>query len=166
MSPVSGDGFVAGWTFLVGTGAGLGFATSASVALVELSAERSGVGAGLIQAVAKLGPAFGATILGSVLNSTYQGRLDLTGLPAEAAGAVEKSVFAGLAAAQQLGSSSLADAVRAAFVAGMDDALRVTAVIALAGMALTLVFLPRRSTGAALTEPQPEGVTRELVARS
>ena len=165
MAVASGDGFIAGWTFLVGVGAGLAFATAASAALVELSAERSGVGAGLIQAVTKLGPAFGATNLGSVLNSTYQGGLDLAGLPAAAAAAVEKSVFAGLAVAQELGSSALADSVRTAFVAGMDDALRVTSVIAVAGIVLTLAFLPGRSARAAASRSQREGVTHELVAR-
>jgi DHA2 family multidrug resistance protein-like MFS transporter len=145
MSVGSDDPFIAAWTFVVGLGSGLAFATSASAALVELSAERSGVGAGLIQAVTKLGPAFGATVLGSVLNATYQARLDLIGLPAEAAAATEKSVFHGLAVAAQLGSATLADSVRTAFVAGMDDALRVTAVIMVVGLALTLAFLPGRT---------------------
>ena len=164
MTTSSSDAFVAGWNVLVGFGSGLGFATSASAALVELSAERSGVGAGLIQAITKLGPAFGATILGSVLSATYQGRLDLAGLPAEAAAVVEKSVFGGLAVAQQAGSSALADSVRMAFVAGMDDALRVTAAIALAGVVLTLAFLPAGSKRATLVEAEHGGVEREFAA--
>lgn len=161
----SGDGFVAGWNLLVGFGSGLGFATSASAALVELSAERSGVGAGLIQAVTKLGPAFGATILGSVLNATYQARLDLVGLPTDVAAAVQKSVFGGLAVAQEAGSAGLAGSVRAAFVAGMDDALRVTAAIAVLGVVLTLAFLPAGSKRATLDAAQQGGVEGELVAR-
>ena len=75
MTATSGDGFIAGWTFIVGLGGGVGFATAASAALVELSADRSGVGAALLQAVVKLGPAFGASFLGSVLNSTYQAQV-------------------------------------------------------------------------------------------
>ncbi|MBI3747750.1 MAG: DHA2 family efflux MFS transporter permease subunit [Chloroflexi bacterium] len=165
MTTTSGDAFVAGWNVLVGFGAGLSFATSASAALVELSAERSGVGAGLIQAITKLGPAFGATILGSVLSATYQGRLDLAGLPAEAAAIVAKSVFGGLSVAQQAGSSALADSVRTAFVAGMDDALRVTAAIALGGVVLALAFLPAGSKRATLVEAEHGGVEREFVAR-
>ena len=82
LTATSSDGFIAGWSFLVGAGAGLGFATSASAALVELSADRAGVGSALLQAVVKLGPAFGASILGSVLNSTYQGQVNVAGLPA------------------------------------------------------------------------------------
>jgi len=57
MTATSGDRFMALWTLVVGAGAGLGFATAASAALVELSAERSGVGSALLQAVIKLGPA-------------------------------------------------------------------------------------------------------------
>ena len=165
MTSNSGDAFVGAWSFLVGLGSGLGFATSASAALVELSAERSGVGAGLIQAIVKLGPAFGATILGSVLSTTYQARLDLAGLPAAAASVVQQSVFGGLEVARQTGSPALAESVRVAFVAGMDDALRVTAAIAAVGVALTLAFLPGRSPRATLEEAQHGGVERELVAR-
>ena len=124
MSAASGDGFIAGWTFVAGAGAGLGFATAASAALVELSADRSGVGSALLQAVIKLGPAFGASILGSVLTSTYQSRVQLAGLPAQAAASVRASVFGGLAVAKHLNSLALLVSVRDAFVAGLDDAVQ------------------------------------------
>jgi EmrB/QacA subfamily drug resistance transporter len=99
MTTTSGDAFIAAFTFVVGVGAGLGLATAASAAMVELSAERSGVGSAVVQAIVKLGPAFGATILGSVLNSTYQSQVSVAGLPAQAAAAVQQSVFGGLAVA-------------------------------------------------------------------
>ena len=127
-------------------GGGICFATAASAALVELSAERSGVGSALLQTVVKLGPAFGASILGSVLNGTYQGQLHLTGLPAQAAATAQSSVFGGLAVAQQLGSPELLASVRSSFVAGMDDAIRVAAGIAVIGIVLTVAFLPARVT--------------------
>ena len=146
MTAGTGDGYIAAWTFVVGMGAGLGLATAASLAVVELSADRSGVGAAVLQTVTKLGPAFGATILGSVLNSTYQSHVSVAGLPADAAAAVERSVFGGLAVAGQLGSPALLDSVRTAFVAGMDDAARVAAVVSLAAMFVALVVLPRRAT--------------------
>ncbi|MFI5260106.1 MAG: MFS transporter, partial [Candidatus Limnocylindrales bacterium] len=152
MTSTSGDGFIAGWTFIVGLGGGLGFATAASAALVELSADRSGVGAALLQAVVKLGPAFGASFLGSVLNSTYQAQVAVTGLPASAAAAVKASVFGGLAVAQQVGSPVLLASVKGAFVAGMDDAVRVTAGVAVVAIALALAFLPARARVAQPTE--------------
>lgn len=152
MTRTSGDGFIAGWTFVVGAGAGLGFATSASAALVELPAERSGVGSALLQTIVKLGPAFGASILGSVLNATYQGQVSVAGLPAALAGAVKASVFGGVAVAGQLGSGALLAGVRDAFVAGVDDALRAGALVALVGVLVALVFLPGRVRPA---EPVP-----------
>jgi predicted MFS family arabinose efflux permease len=161
LTTTSGDGFIAAFTFVVGVGAGLGLATAVSAAVVELSEERSGVGAALIQAIVKLGPAFGATILGSVLNSTYQSHVSVAGLPASAAGAVQQSVFGGLAVARQLGSPALVESVRTAFVAGMDDATRVAAVVAAVAMIAALVLLPRR---AAVTAPRETAATAASTA--
>ena len=155
LTVTTSDAYIAAFTFIVGVGAGLGLATAASAAMVELSAERSGVGGALVQAVVKLGPAFGASILGSVLSSTYQSRVSVAGLPADVAAAVHQSVFKGLAVAAQIGSPALADSARSAFVAGMDDATRVAAVIAAAAMVGALVLMPRRSPAAAAT---PAGV--------
>ncbi|MGD0862302.1 MAG: DHA2 family efflux MFS transporter permease subunit [Candidatus Limnocylindrales bacterium] len=152
MTASSGDGFIAAWTFVAGAGAGLGFATSASSALVELSADRSGVGSALLQAIIKLGPAFGASILGSVLNSTYQGQVSLAGLSVQAAASVKGSVFGGLAVAKQLNSPDLLASVRTAFVAGIDDAVRVAALVAVAAVVLALVFLPARMRAAETAE--------------
>ncbi len=162
MQVTSSDAFIAAWTFVVGLGAGVGFATSASAALVELSAERSGVGSALLQAVVKLGPAFGATILGSALNSTYQGRVHLAGLPAAAAAAVHDSVFGGIVVARQLGSGELLTSVRTAFVAGVDDAVRLAAVVAAAGVVLALVFLPGRSAAPVPSGAKPQGVGHDV----
>jgi predicted MFS family arabinose efflux permease len=146
MTTGSGDAYLALWTFIVGAGGGICFATAASAALVELSAERSGVGSAVLQTVVKLGPAFGASILGSVLNGTYVGQLHLSGLPAQAVVTAQSSVFGGLAVAQQLGSSDLLASVRSAFMAGMDDAVRMAAGIAVVGIVLTVAFLPGRGT--------------------
>jgi predicted MFS family arabinose efflux permease len=164
MTATSGDGFIAGWTFIVGLGGGMGFATAASAALVELTPDRSGVGAALLQAVVKLGPAFGASFLGSILNSTYQAQVAVAGLPDSAAAAVKASVFGGLSVAQQVGSAALLDSVRAAFVAGMDDAVRVTAGVAIVGIVLALLFLPARARAARLVEA-PGATTGHVTVR-
>ncbi len=144
----SGDAFIAGWTAIAGAGMGIAFVTAATGAVLELPADRAGVGAALMQAVQKLGAPFGAAILGSILNSGYQAQLHLAGLPPAAASAVQQSVFGGLAVAGQLGSRSLADAVQAAFVSGMDDALRVSVGFAAVGIVLALLFMPRRAAAA------------------
>ena len=158
----SGDGFVLAWLAVVGSGFGLSFATAASAALSELSAERSGVGSAMLQALKNVGAPFGAAVLGSALISVYRADLNLVGLPPAAARAVQDSVFGGVAVAHQLRSVSLLESVRVAFVHGMDVSLMVSAGIAAAGVILTLAFLPGRAKMAEV-EPsekrQPRAVT-------
>ena len=163
MTTTSDDLFVAAWSFITGAGAGLGFGTAMSAALVGLNAERSGVASALLQTVVKLGPAFGASILGSVLNSTYQAQVAVTGLPAPAASSVKASVFGGIAVAKQLGSPALLNSAQTAFVAGLDDALRFTAGVTVVAILLALLFLPAR-TQAAQSAETPEAETGPVLA--
>ena len=142
MTVTTGEGVISIWTFAVGAGAGLGFATAASTALTELSAERSGIGSALLQALIKLGPAFGASILGSVLNSIYKSHVAFAGLPRSAAAAVKTSVFGGIAVAHQVGSAVLLASVRTAFVAGMNRSLQLVAGMAVVAIVLAIAFLP------------------------
>jgi fucose permease len=141
----SSQGFIAAWLVVSGAGMGLGMATAASAALRELPAEESGVGSGVMQALQKIGAPLGVAILGSVLSSGYHARLNLDGLPGAAAAAVREGLFGGIQVATQLGSASLLRSVREAFVHGMDLAFVVSAGIAVAGIVLALVFMPRRA---------------------
>jgi DHA2 family multidrug resistance protein-like MFS transporter len=141
----SGEGFVAACTAIVGAGAGLTMATVASAALAELSEERAGVGSGVMQALKNTGAPLGSAILGSVLISAYVSRLHLAGLPPAAAHTVRQSIFGGIAVAHILRSPALLASVRAAFVHGTDVAFIVSVGFALAGLVLTLVFLPARA---------------------
>ena len=141
----SSDAFLLAWMTVVGIGFGLSFATVASAALSELSAERSGVGSAMLQALKNVGAPLGAAVLGSALISTYRADLPLVALPAAAAKAVREGVFGGVAVAYQLRSVSLLESVRAAFVHGMDVSLMVSAGVAAAGVLVTLAFLPGRA---------------------
>ncbi len=141
----AGELFTALWIFGCGVGVGVVLPTASSAALSELSAERSGVGSGLMQAVQKMGGPFGVAVMGSILSATYRGHLDLGALAPAAAATAQKSVFAGIALAQQSGSAQLLDAVREAFVAGMDEMLVASAGVAIAGVVLTLIFMPGRA---------------------
>ena len=153
-SVYSTTAFIALWMAIVGLGMGMALATASSAALAEVSQERSGIASAVLQAVNKVGGPFGTAILGSVLSAGYLAHLDLSSLPSSAAGAVRQSVFGGVAVAERTGSATLLAAVRTAFTHGMDQALVVSAGIALAGAALTLAFLPRTSTQA----PAPDGI--------
>jgi MFS transporter, DHA2 family, multidrug resistance protein len=146
MSVTSGDAFISAWTAVSGLGFGLAVATAASAALAEQPEERAGVGSAVMQAVQKAGAPLAAAILGSVLNSGYIGQLHLAGLPPVAADAVRSGVMDGLAVARKLGSPSLLESVRSAFVHGMDTMLWVSGGLAVMGIVLALAFLPWRAT--------------------
>jgi MFS transporter, DHA2 family, multidrug resistance protein len=143
--------FVASWMVVAGMGTGIAMATAMSAALVELSEEKSGVGAAVLQAVNKTGGPFGIAVLGSVLSAGYLSRLDLSGLSVTAAATVRGSVFAGVTVAKKFHSASLLKSVDAAFVHGMDMALLVCAAFAVVGAVLTVIFLPKVNAPANVT---------------
>jgi DHA2 family multidrug resistance protein-like MFS transporter len=149
----SGGLFLAAWMALLGAGMGLTVATTTSAALSELSAERSGVGSAALQAINKLGGPLGTAILGSVLSTAYLARLALSGLPVAAATAARQSIFGAVGVAQKIQSPALLGSARAAFVHGMDLALVVSGGIALAGLVLTVVFLPRVNAAKEAAQP-------------
>ena len=149
---------IAAWMALVGAGMGLALATASSAALVELSEERSGVGSAVMQAINKVGGPLGAAVLGSVISAAYLSQLHLAGLTAATAAEARQSVFGGVAAAHQAHSPALLHAVEAAFTLGLDQALLVSAGVALAGALLALLFLPR--TNAPEGAEQPADTTR------
>jgi EmrB/QacA subfamily drug resistance transporter len=148
--------FIAAWTAVAGFGMGLALATSMSAALCELSAERSGVGSAALQAINKLGGPLGTAILGSVLSTAYLARLVTAGLPAVAVTAARQSIFGAVAVAGQIHSPALLRSAHAAFVHGMDLALVVSGAIALVGVALTVVFLPKVNALKAVEPPPVE----------
>ena len=141
----SGDGFTLAWVAVLGAGVGFAMPTAMDAALSALSRERSGAGSALIMAVRQVGATIGVAVLGLVLNAGYHARLEVTALPPSVAEAVRASAAAGVAVAHQLGSAPLLDSVRGAFVHGMDLLLWTCAGLAVAGIMLTLAFLPRRA---------------------
>jgi MFS transporter, DHA2 family, multidrug resistance protein len=152
----SGTGFVSAWFAVTGLGLGLALPTALNAALGALTAERSGSGSALITALRQVGATIGVAVLGTVLNSVYQSRLHLRGLPAAADHAAHASVAGGLAAAHAAGSLPLLDAVRTAFAGGLDVMLWACAAIAAAAAVLAVIFLPRQErtpTETLATEP-------------
>jgi len=139
----SGTGFGIAWFAVTGLGLGFAMPTALNAALGALSPERSGSGSALITAMRQVGGTIGVAVLGTVLASVYRSHLHLTGLPAAAAAAVHSSVAGGIAAAKAAGSAPLLEAVRTAYVHGMDVMLWSCAGIAVAAAVLAVIFLPR-----------------------
>jgi DHA2 family multidrug resistance protein-like MFS transporter len=147
----SGTGFAALWFALAGLGLGMAMPQAMNSALGALSAERSGSGSALISALRQVGATIGVAVLGTVLSEGYHARLDLTGLPSAVAATAKSSVAAGVGVAHQLGSATLLDNVRTAYVHGMDIMLWACGGIALASAILALIFLPRGGAAPAVT---------------
>jgi hypothetical protein len=141
----SGTAYVSGWIAATGLGLGLALPTATNAALGALTAERSGSGSALMSAMRQVGATIGVAVLGTVLNTVYQGRLHLPGLPAAAVHAARSSVAGGLAVAHASGSAGLLHDVRGAYAGGLDVMLWVCAGIAVAAALLALLFLPRQA---------------------
>ena len=141
----SGTAFVSIWIAAAGLGLGLALPTAMNAALGALTPERSGSGSALMSAMRQVGATIGVAVLGTVLNTVYQGRLRLPGLPAAALHAARSSVTGGMAVARAAGSAALLHDVRTAYAGGLDVMLWVCAGIALAAAVLAALFLPRRN---------------------
>ena len=153
----SGAGFTAAWFAVAGAGLGLAMPSAMNAALAALSAESSGAGSALITAMRQVGATIGVAVLGTVINSAYRSHLAVSGLPAVVAGAARQSIGVGIEVAGKLGSPQLLDAVRTAYVHGLDLMLWVCAGIAVACALLALAFLPRSSGSGQSLETPPGG---------
>ena len=140
----SSTAFAAIWFAVTGFGLGVAMPTALNAAIGALSPARSGSGSALITAMRQVGGTIGVAVLGTILATVYRSHLHLAGLPAAATGAIRKSVAAGVATAQAAGSQQLLDAVRVAYVHGLDVMLWVCSGIAIVSALLALAFLPGR----------------------
>ncbi len=145
----SSTGFVSAWFATTGLGLGLAMPTAMNAALGALSAERSGSGSALMTTMRQVGATIGVAVLGTVLNSVYQTRLHLGGLPHALAGAARDSVTGGLAVAHATHSAALLTSVRSAYSGGLDIMLWVCAAIAVLAAVVAAVYLPRQA------DPEP-----------
>jgi EmrB/QacA subfamily drug resistance transporter len=156
----TGDAQALAWIALSGLGLGLVLPTTIDAALGAVPDESSGVSSAVLQALRMVGGALGAAILGALINATYRDQLEQTVSPALARSARESAV-AGVDAASASHSPHLLNAVREAFVSGMNLTLWVSAALIAAGAVLALVLRPRVTTAPVVAESQaspPEAV--------
>jgi MFS transporter, DHA2 family, multidrug resistance protein len=141
----TGYGYTAIWFVVVGFGLGCSMPQAMNAALGVLDPERAGTGSGLLQAFRQVGGTVGVAVLGTVLNSVYRSNVDTSGLPAQAADAVEKGLGGGLAVATKAGSADLLSDVRDAFMTSLNTTMWVSAGIAVAGAVLAAALMPKRA---------------------
>lgn len=136
---------------LLGSGAGFIIAPATASVMGSLPRHRAGVGSATNSTALQVGGALGVAVIGSVLDSRYQGSMHtlLAGhsLPESATQAILGSIGGALAVARIAGGhlgAALAAAARRAFVDGMDLALLVGAIVVAASVVLVLIALPSR----------------------
>ncbi len=151
-------GWTATWMSLVGLSIGFTLPPVMSAAMDALPVGRAGSGSAMIQALRQVGGTIGVAILGTVLNSAYRDRLDVRGLPSQAAQLAEGSVSAGVS----IGLPEVADSARHAFVHGMDQALLTSAGVAVLALVLALTFLRSARPGTPPETSEPERQTIEV----
>ncbi|MFJ4690000.1 DHA2 family efflux MFS transporter permease subunit [Streptomyces sp. NPDC088766] len=144
----SGYGFTALWLAVAGTGFGFSIVPAMSGALATLPADRAGSGSGLLMTLRQVGGAIGIALLGSLLASAYRDRLDVGGLPADAADTAGESVVAAHVIAGRAGSTDLVASANSAYVHGMGVAMLVCGAAALVAALLAAAFLPGTVHGA------------------
>ncbi|UQU67446.1 MFS transporter [Couchioplanes caeruleus] len=151
----TGYGYTAAWMATVGLGIGLALSPAMDAVLGALPPERAGAGTAITMTLRQIGGALGVALLGSLLAQGYTNRLDVTGLPADAANTARESIAAGLAVAARLGDPALATAAKIAYLQGMTIVLYTTAAIAILSAALTAALLPGRPTAGDGAAPEP-----------
>jgi EmrB/QacA subfamily drug resistance transporter len=144
-------GTIAGMV-LLGAGAGLAIPTATGSVLGSVPESDGGVASATNTTAMQVGGALGVAVVGSLLTTRYQDKMTagLAGyhLPHAVVTAIQSSLGGALAVAAHAGGAAgqlLAHLARTAFVSGMDLGLFTAAVVALAGAAMALAWLPGRS---------------------
>jgi len=145
-------GILAG-LILLGVGAGLAIPAATASVMGAVPADHVGVGSAANGTFLQLGGALGVAIIGSLLNTRYQGTMSGAlapyHLPHGVLEPVLGSVGGALGVAGQLGGlvgAELGRLARTAFASGMDLGLATGAAVAVAGMVIALLALPSRES--------------------
>jgi hypothetical protein len=152
-SVASGDARAIAWIALSGLGLGLVLPTTIDTALGAVSDQSSGVSSGVLQALRMAGGAFGAAILRAIIDGTYRNQLEHATSPTLARTARDSAVT-GIDAATSAHSPALREAVRHAFVSGMNTTLWVSAALMAADAVVALVFRPRADAQPVVAQPE------------
>ena len=137
---------------LLGIGAGLTIPSATELVMGSLPGGHTGVGSATNGAFLQLGGALGVAVIGSLLNTRYQGRISGTLVPYHVPHAVMQTILGSLGGALGVAGrvggplgAELAHLARSAFVSGMDLGLATGACVALAGCLIALIALPSRA---------------------
>ncbi|MEV3861245.1 DHA2 family efflux MFS transporter permease subunit [Streptomyces sp. NPDC050095] len=147
----SGYGFTALWLSIAGVGIAFAMIPAMGGALGALAKDQAGRGSGLLSTVRQTGSALGVALLGALVAGAYADRLGTDGLSGPAADAARDSVVGAHVVAGKLGDQALAASANSAYLHGMDLALVVIGIVALAAALLSVALMPGRARSAETT---------------
>jgi EmrB/QacA subfamily drug resistance transporter len=140
---------VAGLFFVQGVAMANVLPPATESVMSSLPREKAGVGSAVSNTIRQVGGALGVAVLGSVLSAAYRSSMapHVGQLPASARGAASESISGGYAVAGRLGSAgrTLIVHVNDSFVQAMHYAAVGSGVVALLGLAVVVIWLPRHS---------------------
>jgi DHA2 family multidrug resistance protein-like MFS transporter len=167
---------VAALAFVQGVGMANVMPPATESIMSSLPREKAGVGSAVSNTIRQVAGALGVAVLGSVLSATYRSNMapHVTRLPGSVRGPAQESISGGYAVAARLGAAgrTLIGHINDSFVQAMHYAAVGSAAVALAGLVVVFVWLPRHSAsavfmtaeataaGETVTEGTPDG--REL----
>ncbi len=139
--------------FIQGTGMALVMPPATVTIMSSLPREKAGSGSAVSNTFRQVGGSLGVAILGALLSTVYRNGIDdkLNTLPAPLRSAAGQSIEGTLGVVQQVGprAAALVSPAKDAFVHSMHVTSLTAGVVALAGAAISLAFLPKRA-------PQPD----------
>jgi MFS transporter, DHA2 family, multidrug resistance protein len=155
LSPDTAYPLIAAAVALLGAGVAITVAPATGQIMTSVPLSKAGVGSAVNDTSRELGGALGIAVLGSIANTAYRSRIDLSRvrLPAGTRAAAEGSIGAADAIARRIpGGEALAAQAASAFTDAFKLALWISVGIALAAAAVILVVWRR----------QPEPVTEDI----
>jgi EmrB/QacA subfamily drug resistance transporter len=148
----TGYGGIVPGMILLGAGAGLALPTSSGSVIGSVPRANAGVGSATNTTAIQVGGAIGVAVVGSLLSTRYGNNVSaaLSGqhVPQAAMTAIRSSLGDALTVAARVPGTAgqlLAHVARDAFASGLDLGMLTAAGVAIAGFAIALIWLPRRS---------------------
>jgi DHA2 family multidrug resistance protein-like MFS transporter len=157
---------VAGLFFVQGVAMANVLPSATESVMSSLPREKAGVGSAVSNTIRQVGGALGVAVLGSVLSAAYRSNMTpyVAHLPAPARGTASESISGGYAVAARLGAAgrTLIGHVNDSFVQAMHYSAIGSAIVALVGLVVVFVWLPRHSASPLPVPVEPEAESREL----
>ncbi|MFI0942727.1 MFS transporter [Streptomyces sp. NPDC021020] len=150
------------WALAVfGLGMGIALPAATDAIVMATPARQAGAGSAMADVGMQVGGSLGIAVTGSLLSTFYRDKLpSLSGIPADAHGAVRDSIGSALAALPGLGAPGqrLVHSVQHAFVSGLNSAIVAGVAVSAVGAVAAVVVLPRARMAAVSTPGETEDV--------